>query len=1068
MAESAIAPSLVALNLASYEGIDELVDVLFDGTGADAAAYAKRKHIDAIWGRLQRIYREPAASGWYFRGWTWDADAPEVVVLKGDHPRKGYNGKPIKYEVPPGVPLRLFLARIPREIWEKVAERAGKPIPADAPTSGDCSEEFWTWVRNCNISLTIVEGVKKALALLSIGIVAIGINGINCAYQCDRDERGKMIARRLREDMLPLATPGRRIDICFDQDEKPKTRRAVASAIHTTARLLKLCGCDPHVVEWQQALGKGIDDVAYAHGTETVEELFDAAKPYRHWKTTRLADLTHPTDREFNCRYLPELDVADDERLICLKSLQGTGKTQQIEALVARAHAENRRVLMLTHRVQLGQALGDRCGIPYVTERLQYTDAMGFALCIDSLHQFSSARFDPESWRGCLVVIDEIEQVLWHLLSANTDVKKRRAIVIANLMRLLQVCGRCVIADADLSDLSVDFVCKVMGSVTPWVARNDYQFQGDSAFDAILYDGSSPAALWQQAEALAGEGKRLLVQTSGQKAKSAWGTQTLERKLAKRYPERRILRIDADTIADPDHPAFGITSHLNEKLTDWDIVIVSPVLETGVSIDIAGHFDAVFAIAWGNQTADAVVQSIHRLRDSVPRHIWAKEKAIQKVANGATTPAEVRKGNRRALEVTCRSLGISDIEMDAIAYHTWACFAARINQAANAYRETIQVKLEAKGHHVRHADEPDAAAAKEMVSEVKALRDTNYEAECEAIASASDISENELEELVARKKKTEVERHQERKAKLKQRYELPVTPELVKQDDKGFYAQIRLHFNLTAGREFVEDRDRHTLQKRRETSGALDWGPDVVGSTAIAKVLALEALNVPALLQWAATGALIGNHTQETLALLEKVKTCRNDVRAILGNIPAEKPIACLKAVLRLIGVQVERAGRQGWGDRQYLYRIVIPDDGRDRIFETWYERELEKARKRLEPDGSHAQQLPPAKPDPSSSKGYDPSSSRLKTLGIKEIRPKGNPPTHSQPNNAGCRGVSDRVAWCLRWLVETWQSAPPDSRAAAFWDVWEWVREEFSPGKQRALFAALPSYLREALVATG
>jgi alkylated DNA repair dioxygenase AlkB len=51
----------------------------------------------------------------------------------------------------------------------------------------------------------------------------------------------------------------------------------------------------------------------------------------------------------------------------------------------------------------------------------------------------------------------------------------------------------------------------------------------------------------------------------------------------------RILRIDSESVSDPNHPAFGCISHLNEILTQYDLVIASPSLETGVSIDIKGQ-----------------------------------------------------------------------------------------------------------------------------------------------------------------------------------------------------------------------------------------------------------------------------------------------------------------------------------------------------------------------------------------------------------------------------------------------------------------------------------------------
>jgi len=44
-----------------------------------------------------------------------------------------------------------------------------------------------------------------------------------------------------------------------------------------------------------------------------------------------------------------------------------------------------------------------------------------------------------------------------------------------------------------------------------------------------------------------------------------------------------------------------------------------PVIETGVSIDIQGHFTSVWGIA---QDFKAVRQALGRIRENMPRFIW--------------------------------------------------------------------------------------------------------------------------------------------------------------------------------------------------------------------------------------------------------------------------------------------------------------------------------------------------------------------------------------------------------------------------------------------------------------
>ena len=72
-------------------------------------------------------------------------------------------------------------------------------------------------------------------------------------------------------------------------------------------------------------------------------------------------------------------------------------------------------------------------------------------------------------------------------------------------------------------------------------------------------------------------GGRPFISVDGQKAKSKWGTQNLEAYLAQLFPDKRILRIDAESIADPNHPAFGCIDNLNQVLPLYDIINCVPV-----------------------------------------------------------------------------------------------------------------------------------------------------------------------------------------------------------------------------------------------------------------------------------------------------------------------------------------------------------------------------------------------------------------------------------------------------------------------------------------------------------
>ncbi|WP_442946466.1 DUF3854 domain-containing protein, partial [Nostoc sp. 'Peltigera membranacea cyanobiont' 213] len=89
---------------------------------------------------------------------------------------------------------------------------------------------FWHWVWQHNVPVTIVEGVKKAGALLTAGYAAIAIPGVNAGYRTPTDEYGTAIGKpNLIPDLKHFATEGRHVNICFDSDTKPNGTKISAN-----------------------------------------------------------------------------------------------------------------------------------------------------------------------------------------------------------------------------------------------------------------------------------------------------------------------------------------------------------------------------------------------------------------------------------------------------------------------------------------------------------------------------------------------------------------------------------------------------------------------------------------------------------------------------------------------------------------------------------------------------------------------------------------------------------------------------------------------------------------------
>ncbi len=811
---------------------------------------------------------------------------------------------------------------------------------------------FWRWIREERIAIILTEGAKKAASLLSIGYAAIALPGITMGAQ--REDSLQSVFR-LHPDLEPFATPGREVNLCFDFETRFKTIQAIERETEKLGALFRKAGCEFRVVELPGP-EKGVDDFIVAQGETAFHDLFAQRLTLDRWQAKRLSRLTHPATVTLNQRYLGDLDLPANAPLIAIKSPKGTGKTESFKKIVADANENGQRVLLISHRVQLAQAICDRVSLPYVTElrTAEEGSLLGYGLCIDSLHPESQARFNADYWHGAIVIIDEAEQVFWHLLNAKTEVASRRTTILDQLKRLLvntvESGGKIILSDADLSNQSLEFVWGMIEQRLPaHLILNRWQPESE-AWQVFHYGQRKPdqwlAGLCAEIES----GGKPFIVTQSQKAKSLWGTTTLERHLRRQFPGIKILRVDSETIADPTHPAYLCTSKLNEILGGYDVAIASPSIETGVSIDLRGHFTSVWGCLNGVSPENSARQFLARLRDPVDRHLWIAPKGIGTVANGSASVRAILKAEYQVANVTANLVETIAYNEDLLSafsasLNAWAKMAARINAGLVQYRATVLDGLRSEGHTI-HEWHP-ALNASELLEALKVEREMGHLEECEAVAAAPDIDQKQFDKLKAQKAKNPDERHQERKFQIAGRYQVKVTPDLVAKDDAGWYSQLRLFYFLGIGKVFLKERDEQSLDASLKSSGP--WIPTLNRFQLSTRVWLLEQLGIQALLNLEAefNGGTksddYANAHPALLALAAKATRHSWEVKCALGLTISEKmsPIQIAQTLLGKLGIKLQFTRQVGGkGNRQRLYCYELPKDGRDAILAQWFARD--------------------------------------------------------------------------------------------------------------------------------
>lgn len=941
-------------------------------------------------GWLQR-YSHITEGGWWCSGRdplnNWQM--MEWGCFKPSQPRQNQNGKSIKYEHPPSTPTRVFCLRVTLQIWQQVSQRYQIAMPDNISITEDGEAVgFWQWVMESNIAIIICEGVKKAAALLTQGYAAIAIPGITSGYRVIKDEFGKVTRRQLIPDLAIFAKTKRNFYICFDFEIQTKKIAAVNNAISQLGCLFQQENCPVKVVELP-GKEKGVDEFIVAKGAISFDKVYRQSVDLEIYlaQTKPHTDLTIPAALTVNVPYLGELPFPTSG-LVGVKSAKGTGKTTGLQAIVTKAKNRNQPVLLITHRILLGRFLCEKIGINWGINKTEWFAenepelpiTQSFGLCIDSIWKLK-----PEDWRGAIIILDEVEQSLWHLLNSNTCKQKRVRILklFQDLISTVLKTGGLVIAqDADLSDVSLEYLQGLSGvKLTPWVVVN--QWKPQQGWDVTFYDSPNPTPLIHQLELDLIAGRKCYVTTDSRTGR--YSCETIEgylrqrlQKLRKEFPN--TLVVSSHTTNTPGHAAVDFIGAINQKITDYETVFVTPSLGTGISIDVQ-HFDRVYGIFQGVIPDSEARQALARVRDDVPRVVWCAKRGIGLIGSGSTNYRLLSywyQENQKENLALLSHLHKIDVDLplvyDPIHLRTWAKLSARVNASIRLYRQSMQDGLITDGHHIQMrsnavqnnilrdlrlaffaTDSSDIETRKRLILEiVKVQKDWSQSRQkakdikrkiqdikihnqlfaATAVANAKDIDYVEYEQLLSKHSLSEIERQEINKYILRQRYGVAVTPLLKLQDDKGYYGQLLIHYYLTHESEYFHVRDEQEWYQQ------LSWGegkvflPDLRTYT-----LKVEAMIALGMLQFLEPERVFSESDADLIWLKNvAVQNSKHIKRAlgidlVRGN-EVVSGIKIISRILNLLGLRLKQVNN--------VYQIDLESltDGREKIFAVWQQRD--------------------------------------------------------------------------------------------------------------------------------
>ncbi len=834
---------------------------------------------------------------------------------------------------------------LPEELFNLcvLAETPAQEIEQYKNNSG---AHFWQWLLdNPHLPTIITEGAKKTGCLLTAGYITVGLPGIFNGYRVPKDDQGNKIGNPfLIPELQLLAANGREMSICFDNDVKPNTAKNVRIATQTLARLFKEQGCPTSFITWTGP-EKGVDDLIISRGVEYFDELYQSRRnPLSIYQAIKerqsLSKYDHFT---FKSQYFShDLLIPSLPKIIGFKGAKGTGKTQAIIEQVQNAQARGRRVFALTHRIQLALQLCHRFQINHLEDIREKNSPLGkilgYGLCVDSLRPSSKAQFSPNEFEDALVIIDEADQVIEHLLLGGTlKESNRRPEVLLTFQKAMEIClaspeGQVILLSADLSPREIDFIASFGINPTIYCLENLYNPVQENPRELKVYQ--SPEELMLAIRDEIARDERPAIFLGAQKEQYKYSTTTLEKQLNSEFSERRFLRIDSNSVADPTHRAYGVMSgDLNSVLSKFDGFLGSPTVETGISIDIKNYFSGVYSLFNGVQSINGACQSLERVRDHIDRHIYVSKTSSLKIGNGSTNAKELIESQTKlhSLEESftdiCAAEGFATRQgnlLNPIFIETWAAIAAQRNLEALHYADVLLEKLADYGYEVVYVNNTPEEKEKAALVKQKALETSQklYDAHCQRVAMANNPSNQEYQRLEETKEKTEAEQEQLKKGQICRRsllVEGEVNPHLVKEFDKGIFVKWERYYYLFEGTDFLISKARERLDNKLYLG--IGFLPDL--PTLTVEVKALEKVISPLL-----DPEKTWNRDNLTIWALEYVFPYRKELELILKvKIDPEKdgksPLALAQKFLKLIDLKFICSKRPNGGKRMREYKLL-------------------------------------------------------------------------------------------------------------------------------------------------
>jgi len=681
-------------------------------------------------------------------------------------------------------------------------------------------------------------------------------------------------------------------------------------------------------------------------------------------------------------KYLPALDVAPRTKLIALKAPTGAGKTEVVGAYLNRECAKHPELtkLAVNCRVSVSEANANRWDInlaSLLAETGVSVRASGSLGCC--IHSFkygqkgTQAVYKYDEITDPILIIDEVEHVIQDLLFSKL-IEKDRIEIMLNLALTIQQAaksphGKIIIMDADLSDSTIDLIQALSHGL---IDQHNTEIitcpvSNKKGRQAKIYPNKE--TLLASIEEKAERGEKVILHLTSQREKSKWSTRTIEQYLCEKFHDKRIIRIDSDTTRDPNHPAYGGVKNIDQLCETHDIIIVSPVIETGISIDEkdildTDKIDHVFGIFSGVSAPQQALQTLARVRSNVPRHIFCCTRSnLNQKGSGSSNPWALDLNEKAKDTTNTTAITKSKKLIDATPYDSnieqfakaWNVYGAFHNAAKKNFKRCILTALEHDEYtfaEVTPIDDAHKDEIKEWITNIHEGKIYNPFLGNVSRADIAGMDDAQYQNLKDQEALTQAEVYQIKKFAIHKSFDLEpedITPEVVDANENQAFSMLQNHFWLTVGFDMLSEREHSTLFWLNY-GYQMQFIPDLNKKRKSGKIEALKDLNIDELIQSIESNPdkLWDEFDPELVKIQQKVLANLWDYRTRLGSkiSSSEKAIQVVKPLLAMVGYRMESVARFRLNGKQYsryqITRAFKDCLDRESIFKSWLEKHQE------------------------------------------------------------------------------------------------------------------------------